>query len=95
MYIVGSKTLGKGMIKTGLTVATLPASLAWIGAKKIGNNFAPARRLIDKVKYGMPRRYLSWTEFKGEKGPENLMQAVKRGDLKLSKAESIMRGKTS
>lgn len=95
VYIVGSKTLGKGMIKTGLTVATLPASLAWIGAKKIGNNFAPARRLIDKVKYGMPRRYLSWTEFKGEKGPENLMQAVKRGDLKLSKAESIMRGKTS
>gem|GEM_PF-3619630 len=30
MYIVGSKTIGKGMIKTGITIATLPASLAYL-----------------------------------------------------------------
>ena len=41
----------------------------------------------------MPRRYLSWTEFKWEKGPEKLMEALKRGDLKLSKAANVMQGK--
>gem|GEM_PF-3665816 len=28
------------------------------------NNFRPGRRLLDKIHYGMPRQYLSWTEFK-------------------------------
>ena len=95
VYIVGSKTIGKGMIKTGITVATLPASLAYLWWKVALNNFWPGRRLLDRIHYGMPRQYLSWTEFKWEKGPENLMNAVKRGDLKLAKAEEIMRGKTS
>ena len=52
------------MIKTGLTVATLPASLAWLGGKKLISNSRTAQRFIDKMHYGMPRRYLSWTEFK-------------------------------
>ena len=55
---------GGRMIKTGLTVATLPASLAWLGGKKLISNSRTAQRFIDKMHYGMPRRYLSWTEFK-------------------------------
>ena len=93
VYIVWSKTAGKKMIKTWLTITTLPASLAWLGGKKLISNSRTAQRFVDKMHYGMPRRYLSWTEFKWEKGPEKLMEALKRGDLKLSKAANVMQGK--
>ena len=93
VYIVWSKTAGKKMIKTWITITTLPASLAWLGGKKLVSNSRTAQRFVDKIHYGMPSRYLSWTEFKWEKGPEKLMEALKRGDLKLSKAADVMQGK--
>lgn len=93
VYIGSGMKRGGRMIKTWLTVTTLPASLAWLGGKKLISNSRTAQRLIDKMHYGMPRRYLSWTEFKWEKGPEKLMEALKRGDLKLSKAANVMQGK--
>ena len=93
VYIVWSKTAGKKMIKTWITITTLPASLAWLGGKKLVSNSRTAQRFVDKIHYGMPSRYLSWTEFKWEKGPEKLMEALKRGDLNLSKAADVMQGK--
>ena len=93
VYIGSGMKRGGRMIKTWITVTTLPASLAWLGGKKLVSNSRTAQRLIDKMHYGMPRRYLSWTEFKWEKGPEKLMEALKRGDLKLSKAANVMQGK--
>lgn len=86
----GAKFALRGM-KLTLAPAYLPAKWAWA----LGKRFRPIQRLGDKLVYWAPNNILWWMKFRGEKGPEKLIEDMKLGYISLKDASDILRRKTT